>query len=123
MDDPTRPIDPEMSIERMDPRFCYRLGRLLQACMDAGYDVKMVEGYRTVERQKHLYAIGRTIDQAKPVVTDTKHSLHLVGRAMDVCSPTLGYTAPALFDWLRLHAATFGLRTLPGDRGHIEEVE
>jgi hypothetical protein len=57
------------------------------------------------------------------VVTDARHSMHQDGRAMDVCSPTLGYDAPELFEWLRSHALSFGLRTLPGDRGHVEEVD
>jgi hypothetical protein len=114
-------MDPEIGIALMKPRFCYRLGRLLQACMEAGHDVQLVEGYRTPARQKYLYSIGRTIDLGKPVVTEVKSGMHQIGCAMDVCSPTLGYAAPALFDWLRVNAPRFGLRTLPGDRGHIEE--
>jgi LAS superfamily LD-carboxypeptidase LdcB len=91
--------------------------------MEAGHDVKMVEGYRMRHRQRYLFSIGRTIDQGKPVVTDVQHSKHEDGLAMDVCSPTLGYEAPALFDWLWENAPRFGLRTLRGDRGHIEEVD
>ena len=119
--DLTRPMDPESSIALMSPRFCFRVGRLVQACEEAGHAVKLVEGYRTCARQDYCYSIGRTVDRGRPVVTDVRHSKHQDGKAMDVCSPTLGYEAPALFDWLAENAPRFGLRTLPHDRGHIEQ--
>jgi len=123
LDDATKALDPVAFMEVMKPRFCYRLGRLLQACMEAGHDVKLVEGYRTARRQKHLYSIGRTIDREQPTVTDVRYSKHQDGKAMDVCSPTLGYAAVQPFRWLAENAPRFGLKTLPGDRGHIEEAD
>jgi len=116
-------MDAEISMDLMKPRFCYRLGRLLQACMEAGHDVKLAEGYRIAARQRYLYSLGRDGDEGESTVTDARHSKHQDGKAMDVCSPSLGYDAPELFKWLRANGPRFGLRTLLGDRGHIEEVD
>jgi peptidoglycan L-alanyl-D-glutamate endopeptidase CwlK len=43
----------------------------------------VTEGVRTLARQKELYAKGRT--KPGPKVTDTMHSRHLTGHAVDLC--------------------------------------
>jgi hypothetical protein len=88
----------------------------------SGKDVVLVEGYRTKRRQRYLFSIGRTIDRGSPVVTHTLESQHCVGGAMDVCSAETGYMTPELFEFFRVNAGKFGLRTLSGDMGHLEEV-
>lgn len=56
-----------------------------------GYDLMVVEGLRSQERQDELYAQGRT----KPgkIVTWTRNSKHCVGKAMDV-APVKGSMIP-----------------------------
>lgn len=121
-EDVMRPLDPEVWFGRLEPRFAYRLGRFLQFVWMSGFDVKMVEGFRRSARQRYLYSIGRTIEKQAPVVTDTRRSLHEGGRAMDVCDRVHGWDSPALFEFMKRHAGEFGLRSLPADRGHLEEV-
>lgn len=57
----------------------------------APFDVQVLEGVRTVERQKELFAIGRT----KPgkVVTWTMASKHLTGEAVDL-APIINKAIP-----------------------------
>lgn len=121
-EDVTRPLDPEVTMEMLRPRFAYRLGRFMQFLWDSGSDVRLVEGFRTKRRQGYLYSIGRTVNKGAAVVTHTLRSLHMQGRAMDVCSASLGYSDRRLFEMISSHAWEFGLRTVPGDRGHLEEV-
>ena len=47
------------------------------------YDFMVVEGVRSMERQKQLYAQGRTAPG--PKVTWSMHSRHLTGHAVDLC--------------------------------------
>jgi len=51
------------------------------AMADAGLPVRIGEVRRTAERQRQLYAQGRTAPG--PVVTWTLHSKHIRGRAFD----------------------------------------
>lgn len=52
------------------------------AARNTGYRLQVSEGVRTLERQRDLYAQGRT----KPgkIVTDTMASRHLTGHAVDL---------------------------------------
>ncbi len=62
-------------------------GRLVmvveQAALLSPFDIIVIEGVRTKERQEALYAQGRT----KPgkIVTWTLNSKHIDGKAVDVC--------------------------------------
>lgn len=55
----------------------------LMRCEEEGLDVKVVETYRTPERQELLFNQGRSDDG--PVVTWTKESVHTKRRAFDIC--------------------------------------
>ncbi len=59
-------------------------------------DFSVLEGVRTAERQRELYAQGRT----KPgrIVTWTLHSRHLTGRAVDLVPYPLDWNTAAKFD-------------------------
>lgn len=65
---------------------------LLEACKDAGLNIKVTETLRTTERQQELYAQGRT----KPgrIVTQVdgvkSKSIHQFGNAFDVCQNIRG---------------------------------
>lgn len=62
-----------------------RLAQLaIKCCQDEGYSLKVVETYRTWERQSHLYALGRT--QPGSIVTKAQsgESYHNYGLAIDI---------------------------------------
>lgn len=57
---------------------------VLLACTMVPFDVQLVEGLRTQERQNALYAQGRPGGPAGPIVTWTKSSKHITGDAVDI---------------------------------------
>lgn len=59
-----------------------RARRLLELAAAEGIELVVTEGRRTVERQRELYAQGRTTPG--PIVTWTMNSKHLTGEAFDV---------------------------------------
>lgn len=107
---------------RLDGEFRSRLERVIERMRDEyGHEVRVVEGYRTPERQAHLHAQGRT--RPGPVVTWTLNSAHTRGRAADVMVDGT-YENPAGYARLARVAAEEGLRTLGArDPGHIELPE
>lgn len=80
------------------------------------FDVQLIEGLRTVERQRELYAQGRTAPGEK--VTSTMASLHISGRAVDVApiepDGSIGWKNPKAFD--ALAAAMFDAAKCVGVR-------
>lgn len=54
----------------------------LEKCEEVGLNVKIIETYRSQERQNQLYAQGRTTDG--PRVTWTEDSMHTKRRAFDI---------------------------------------
>ncbi|MBV6521243.1 MAG: hypothetical protein MNPFHGCM_01376 [Gemmatimonadaceae bacterium] len=83
-----------------------------------GYTVEVVETVRSQARQDALFAQGRTTPG--PVVTWTRSSPHLEGRAADVMIDG-GFENVAAFRRLAELAREVGLRTLwPRDPGHVE---
>ena len=108
----------ERSLERLAPEFRSRLERVVTRMRDElGLDVRVVETFRTQERQDALYAQGRST--RGPTVTWTRSSNHTLGLAADVRVD--GAEAPKAYAQLARVAAEEGLRTLgPKDPGHIE---
>lgn len=107
------------SLDTLDPEFRTRLERVIgRVERELGYEVRVLETYRTPERQNALYEQGRTT--AGPVVTWTRKSLHLEGRASDL--QLVGAAKdPNAYARLGTIAAEEGLRTLgPRDPGHVE---
>ena len=96
-----------------------RLERVIERMEEEyGYTVEVVETVRSQERQDALFAQGRT--KPGPVVTWTRNSRHLDGRAADVVIDG-GYDNAAGFQRLARVAREEGLRTLwPRDPGHVE---
>jgi hypothetical protein len=82
-----------------------------------GHSVRIVEGYRSTERQNALFEQGRT--QPGDVVTWTRASRHIDGLAADVIIDG-SYDDKRPYQLLRRIADQEGLRTLPGDEGHLE---
>jgi hypothetical protein len=86
--------------------------------LEYGHRVKVVEGYRTPERQAQLYEQGRS--QPGPVVTWTTDSRHSLGRAVDLQVDGT-WTDATAYARLQKVAGEEGLLTLGArDRGHVE---
>lgn len=95
----------------LDPKLVRIARSTIGAMAELGKPVRVVEGFRSMERQAELYAQGRT----KPgkIVTNAKpgESLHNRGRAVDLCFVKTGYSAPPE-DWKLLGtlAKSFGAK-------------
>jgi hypothetical protein len=108
----------ERSLDALAPVFRDRLAHVIHRLHDEfGLDVKVVETWRSQERQDALYAQGRTADG--PTVTWTRRSNHTRGLAADLVVGG-GFDDPAAYATLAKVAAEEGLRTLPNDPGHVE---
>ena len=83
-----------------------------------GHTVEVVEGYRTPERQRQLYAQGRSAPG--PIVTWTTESRHSEGLAVDLRVDGT-WKAPEAYAHLQRIAREEGLGTLGmRDPGHLE---
>ena len=76
------------------PFFAQRLTSAIDACVADGYLIRLFEGFRSVERQRWLYASGRT--RLGSIVTHAKggQSWHQYGTACDVVGYSSGH-----WDW------------------------
>lgn len=113
------PLDVRRELEALVPELRTRLERLVDRMRNEfGYRVEVVETVRSQARQDALFSQGRTTPG--PVVTWTKASPHLEGRAVDVRIDG-GYRDLPAFQRLARVARELGLRTLwPRDPGHVE---
>ena len=50
----------ELQLLGLDPVFRKKMRKFLRACRKEGMDVRLIEGWRSCERQNKLYAQGRT---------------------------------------------------------------
>ena len=82
------------SRQRLQPLVARQADKVVEAMAMLGHPVRIVEGYRTPERQDELYAQGRTAPGR--VVTNAKgnESLHQFGVAVDFTFRKEGYDAP-----------------------------
>ena len=113
------PTAMQNSLAMLDPEFKAKLLRVIER-MEAefGHEVKVLETFRTQDRQNHLYEQGRS--RPGQVVTWTRASNHTLGRAADLLIDGK-WDNPAGFARLAEIAAEEGLRTLGArDPGHVE---
>lgn len=110
-------LEPDLS--QLDPELRARLEQVVERMRaEFGHNVKVVEAYRTPERQQALFAQGRTTPG--PVVTWTENSLHTEGLAVDVIVDG-SFSSHEGYRRLADVAAQEGLRTLwPKDPGHLQ---
>jgi hypothetical protein len=99
----------------------------LEALTAEGVPFKLFEGYRTPERQAHLYAQGRTRPGGIVTHAEAWESYHQYGLACDlVLFENGGWSWDAsgkkakYWDRMKEIAGTFGLRTLNFERPHVE---
>lgn len=68
----------------LDPKVEALAYLLIAKCKQLyGYNIRIVEGYRTQDRQNYLYASGRTYPG--PILTKTLKSKHTERKAFDIC--------------------------------------
>lgn len=88
----------EAKLARLHPAVRTRAEQFLTKAKEAGFDLRITEGFRSVEKQNELYAQGRT----KPgkIVTWAKGgaSFHNYGLAFDIYDKKKGYDV----DWNKL---------------------
>ncbi|MBE3046030.1 hypothetical protein IMZ48_26520 [Candidatus Bathyarchaeota archaeon] len=92
---------------------------MLQELVRAGWDPRVFETLRTKRRQAWLFAIGRTTQLRRRPVTATLHSLHQVGKAVDIISRSRLWGSPSFFRALAAAATAQGLHARPGDSCHV----
>ncbi|HSW31147.1 MAG TPA: hypothetical protein VLH75_16800 [Longimicrobiales bacterium] len=104
---------------RLDPALQEKVERVVERmASEHGIKVTLTEGYRTAERQRFLYAQGRS--RRGPVVTWTTRSAHTEGRAADL-KVEGSWNQPKAYALLQQVAAEEGLVTLGmKDPGHVE---
>lgn len=104
-------------IERLDGIDQRLRAVVIEAASHLHFDVQVIEGRRTLERQKELYAQGRNGDP-RPKVTWTLASPHIEGRAVDLAplqpDGSLNWNDAASFD--KLAAAMFDACKVVGVR-------
>lgn len=112
-------------LNQLVPDLARRVAWLLQVAARYGADVAVVSGLRSQAEQDRLYAQGRTTPG--PIVTWTRSSAHVTGRAVDLAFRVGGvvdYDVPAWWwDALAYLASFAGLRRTAvskGDLGHFE---
>jgi hypothetical protein len=88
--------------------------RMQHDAAKAGVSIRVVSGFRTMEKQKQLYQAylnGTGNLAAKP-----GYSNHQSGHALD-----LNTSAPGVYNWLANHASSYGFkRTVPSEAWHWE---
>lgn len=118
------PVDEPVPVDEawghVDAEFAFKLGEVVWRLKALGYQVRIVETWRSQARQDHLWLIGRTIEKNKPVVTHTRDSKHTEGKAADLCEARDGWGNASFFRNLDRYARELGLCTPDGDGGHVE---
>ena len=113
------PMSVRRDLAALSPELRNRLERIVDRMQsEFGYTVEVVETVRTQDRQEALFAQGRTTPG--PIVTWTRASNHIEGRAADVIIDG-SYGNPQAYERLARVASEEGVRTLwPRDPGHVE---
>jgi hypothetical protein len=116
------------NIDGLEPMTQERARKWLALCKKAGLKIKVLETRRSKERQKALYAIGRTTQKDRSPVTYTLQSRHIVGEALDFGFENSqgGYTYKGNWDLAYDLAEKAGLEALwrvtgGFDRPHLQK--
>lgn len=110
-------------LKAVDGVLARKVRAILKDMKSLGHEMCITEGYRTIARQKRLYAQGRT--KPGPIVTWTLKSKHCDGKAADCCFVIDGKPSwDGGLPWhiYGEHAEKRGLRWLGhiGDKCHVE---
>jgi hypothetical protein len=116
MKEPTR----QTCLDALVPFVAQRVRLVLAEMTASGYDPVIFETRRSQARQVWLYGIGRTHHLSQPPRTWSIHSLHLVGKAVDIYSKSHHWNWDAFFASLAATASRHGLCTIHEEGCHLE---
>ncbi len=112
-------------MQRLAPEAAERWRGLVADAAEAGIELLIVSGFRSIEYQAGLIRnkleAGQAIEQILEVNTAPGFSEHHTGRAVDIATPgsrplTEDFETTAAFRWLEAHASRFGFSmTYPRD--------
>jgi hypothetical protein len=89
--------------------------RMRDAARRAGVNIVVVSGFRTMAKQRELYAAYKA--HRGNLAAPPGYSNHQSGHALD-----LNAKAPGVYAWLSRNAATYGFRrTVPSENWHFEK--
>lgn len=118
---------PDRDLARLHPRMRGLVTQLLQTLNAADLPFQAYEGYRTPERQRMLYAKGRSAPGAKITNAEPWESLHQYGVAVDLVLRdgmqwSWNAKAGARTQWerMRAEAGKLGLHVLEWELPHVE---
>lgn len=82
-----RKANTKLDVKGMDKDVSDKVRAVIKKMHAEGIYVCVAQGYRSTADQNNLYAIGRTVDVHKPVVTNARggQSNHNYGVAVDLC--------------------------------------
>ena len=89
--------------------------RMRAAAAKAGIGLVVVSGFRTMSKQRELYAMYK--NHTGNLAAPPGYSNHQSGHALD-----LNTNASGVYSWLIAHAAAYGFRrTVPSEKWHFEK--
>ena len=108
------PAEPprDTDISRLAPLFAARVAVTLSRARIAGLDPLIFEAWRSDERQRWLYGVGRTHSLGRTPVTNAQSALyswHGYGLAVDIVSRSKLWDDESFFERLALIAKVAGL--------------
>jgi peptidoglycan LD-endopeptidase CwlK len=101
------------------PFFAQKLTSAIDDCVSDGYLIRLFEGFRSIERQRWLYASGRT--RPGSIVTHAKagQSWHQLGVACDVVGYAGGHWDWSIdYDKIDVIFKAHGFESLKFERAH-----
>lgn len=122
-----RPVGVNNSWEFLNMEFAERLNVVLEKMKESGYEMVMLEGYRSPERQDELMNSGKNITNAKKF-----QSFHQFGLAVDMSfvknnKPYMNIKDKWVMDGYKLYGQfaqeqglVWGGKWTMGDYGHVE---
>lgn len=117
----------DRELARLHPVVRHAIGETLTVLAKDGIPFRLFEGYRTPERQAHLYAQGRTRPGGIVTKAEPWESYHQYGLACDLVlfengawSWDASGAKAKSWDRMKEVAAKHGLRTLDFERPHVE---
>jgi len=121
-------VEPNLvgAMQRLTPETAAAWRDLKRSAADAGVQLLLVSGFRSIRHQADLIrrklAAGQSIDKILTVNAAPGFSEHHTGRAVDIASPgtrplTAEFETSAAFQWLQANARAFGFH-MPYGRGN-----
>jgi len=106
---------------KLAPWFAEKLRHTIELCHNAGYQIAMLEGYRSPDRQDYLYSKGRSLPGKKITYARGWESFHQYSVAADIAlydGRVWSWDAP----WDEIHKIFHaqGFETLEFEASHVQ---